>query len=153
MTIDGRFERAQRAIDCIIAVTSIAWFGRAPAKAASLWGNMNPLAKSLLFTMRHARVYAASNLARLHGASQEAVGQALRELIDEGLVRECNNARGQKGYCSTQTAPALPLAQPGDAAVSTTVATFPVTRRLDGVLTDYISSIESHRSLAMLARR
>lgn len=153
MVIDGRFEPARHAIDRVIAVTSMAWFGRAPAKAASLWRNMDPLAKSLLFTMRHARVYAPSNLARLHGASQEAVSHALRALIEEGLVRECNNARGQRGYCSTQAAPALPLAQPGDAAALTTVATFPVTRRLDGRLTDYVSSIESHRMLAMLVRR
>jgi hypothetical protein len=153
MAIDGRFESVQHAIDRVIAVTSIAWFGRAPAKAASHWRNMNPLAKSLLFTMRHARVYAPSNLARLHGAAPEAVGEALRALIEEGLVRECNNARGQKGYCSTQAAPALPLTQAGDTPSPTSVATFPVTRRLDGLLTDYISSIESHRTLAMLVRR
>ncbi len=104
--------------------------------------------------MRAGRAYTASNLARLHGASLDASNSALRELVAEGKLRPCYNARREQAFCSTREEPSpAPDDADGSTQLLTTVATFPVTRRVEGSLTDYGRLIDAHRALAMLARR
>jgi hypothetical protein len=111
---------------------------------------MDPLIESLMLKMRHSRVYTAVTFARLFGVSEKAVEAALATLIASGKVRTCINARRDVGYCLSGATPvsASPL-QPD----ATTVATPPLTRRVDGALAGYDRQLGAHRSLAMLVRR
>lgn len=110
----------------------------------------DPLIDSLMLKMRYNRVYTAVTFARLFGVSEKAVEAALATLIDAGKVRACSNARRDVGYCLAGAAP-----MPSSTALSeiTTVATPPLTRRVDGVLIGYDRELDTHRSLAMLVRR
>lgn len=112
---------------------------------------MDPLIESLMLKMRHNRVYTAVTFARLFGVSEKAVETALATLIASGKVRTCINARRDVGYCLSGATPisSAPLL-PADA---TTVATPPLTRRVDGALAGYDRQLDAHRSLAMLVRR
>lgn len=101
--------------------------------------------------MRRGRVYTSSNLSRIHRIESAAVVLALGELVDQGVLRTCLNSRKLPGYCLVEAA-VLP-AQADDTKPPRAVATPPVTRRLDGALSGYETGIETHRALAMLARR
>ncbi|MDQ0625919.1 hypothetical protein QFZ39_005194 [Paraburkholderia graminis] len=111
---------------------------------------MDPLIESLMLKMRHSRVYTAVTFARLFGVSEKAVEAALATLIESGKVRTCTNARRNVGYCLGGATPVSASRLPSDA---TTVATPPLTRRVDGALAGYDRQLDAHRSLAMLVRR
>ncbi|WGS51717.1 hypothetical protein LFL96_09560 [Paraburkholderia sp. D15] len=111
---------------------------------------MDPLIDSLMLKMRHNRVYTAGTFARLFGVSETAIDAALATLIASGKVRSCINARRDTGYC---LAGAKPIPATQVLADITTVATPPLTRRIDGTLAGYDRQLDVHRSLAMLARR
>ncbi|SEE71309.1 hypothetical protein SAMN02787142_4473 [Burkholderia sp. WP9] len=111
---------------------------------------MDPLIESLMLKMRHSRVYTAVTFARLFGVSEKAVEAALATLIASGKVRTCINARRDVGYCLSGATPVC--ASPLEPDV-TTVATPPLTRRVDGALAGYDRQLDAHRSLAMLVRR
>jgi hypothetical protein len=109
---------------------------------------------TLLLTMRAGRAYTARNLARLHGTPVDTLNHALHELAEDGKIRPCYNSRREKGYCAARVEPP-PASETGEdtAQVATSVATQPVTRRLDSALTGYGSAMDAHRALAMLVRR
>jgi predicted DNA-binding transcriptional regulator len=111
---------------------------------------MDALSTSLMLKMRHNRVYTAVTFARLFGVSEKMIEHALAALIESGAVRTCANARRNIGYCLSGATPVTgikPLPE------STSIATQPVLRRIDGVLAGYDGQLDALRSLAMLARR
>jgi hypothetical protein len=111
---------------------------------------MDPLINSLMLKMRHNRVYTVATFARLFGVSETVLEAALATLVETGKVRACFNARRDMGYC---LAGAKPVGVSADLSDVTTVATLPVTRRIDGALAGYERQLDAHRSLAMLTRR
>jgi hypothetical protein len=115
---------------------------------------MRPLSTSLLLTMRRGRIYTASNLGRLLGEKADAVEQALCELVADGSVEACNKSMNVLGYRRSELMHVQQTAHPDTRQeAETSVATSPVTRRLEGSLSGYSASIERHRVLAMLVRR
>lgn len=111
---------------------------------------MDPLINSLMLKMRHNRVYTIGTFSRRFGVSEQVVESALATLVESGKVRACFNARRDIGYC---LAGAKPVGGSTGLSDVTTVATLPVTRRVDGALAGYERQLDAHRSLAMLIRR
>lgn len=111
---------------------------------------MDPLTNSLMLKMRHNRVYTIGTFSRKFGVSEQVLESALATLVESGKVRACFNARRDIGYC---LAGAKPVGGSTGLSNVTTVATLPVTRRVDGALAGYERQLDAHRSLAMLIRR
>jgi hypothetical protein len=103
--------------------------------------------------MRRGRIYTAANLARLLGEKVSTVDEALCELVASGSIEACNQSMHALGYRRAEVHSAQPTQSDSTQPTETSVATFPVTRRLEGSLTGYGASMEQHRALAMLARR
>lgn len=111
---------------------------------------MDSLINRLMLKMRHNRVYTIGTFARRFGVSEKVREPALATLVESGKVRACFNARRDMGYC---LAGAKPVGASASLSNVTSVATLPVTRRIDGALAGYERQLDAHRSLAMLTRR
>jgi hypothetical protein len=98
---------------------------------------MRPLATSLLFTMRRGRIYTAANLARLLGEKVSTVDEALCELVANGSIEACNQSTHALGYRRAEVHTTQPAVADATQQTELSVATFPVSRRLEGSLTGY----------------
>jgi hypothetical protein len=112
-----------------------------------------PLVASLLLTMRHGHVYSAANLGRLLGVSVDEITNALCKLVEDGTIRASDIGSDGHGYCRDLPGQTLHAGRDDSQQAATSIATFPVTRKLEGTLSGYEKAMEQHRALAMLARR
>lgn len=84
----------------------------------------------------------------------DTVNEALCELVAHGSVGLRDNGLKAMGYCRNEAGETPSAQQYTDSPLAaTSIATFPVTRKLEGSLSGYDSAIQQHRNLAMLARR
>ncbi|MFL9995442.1 hypothetical protein SAMN05444172_5596 [Burkholderia sp. GAS332] len=112
------------------------------------------LTRSLLLDqMKEGQCYTVTRLAQTFGKPTDAVRNLLHALIEDGAVTRCDQSsrivRFQRstGFISAVDTESADAAD----ALTTTVATFPITRTFSGTMTDY--DLNAHRMLAMLTRR
>jgi len=107
----------------------------------------------LLAYLQWGQEYSATQLAHLLQVPRSAAAGMLRELSDEGLLRIIRKSARVVHFTPERPNP-RPRAKrdPRPASTPTSVATFPITRTLEGCLSGYDSELTRQRRLALLAR-
>jgi hypothetical protein len=104
-----------------------------------------------LIACRFGRDYNPTYLAQYFDETTAILRDALCVLAQEGFVKMINKADGKIAFRRVRNDFPVQGDNPNDQIRS--VATFPVTRRLTGILSDYGASLASVRDLALLTRR
>jgi predicted ArsR family transcriptional regulator len=108
---------------------------------------------NLLSRMRRGHDYTATDLAERFSEPTTTVRDMLCTLVEEGRVEmSSKSSRMMRFRLAEARVAASQSDQGGGEAAVTSVATFPVTRTLNGSLCGYDSTLTRHRALAMLAR-
>jgi hypothetical protein len=114
---------------------------------------MNLESTVLLAHMRRGREYSATYLAHQLGQSPSSIRELLCELAQEGRVHMSSRSSRIILFRLAEPLVSDRGSSPDEGLIEpTSVATFPVTRNVGGVLTDYDASLARHRALAMLGR-
>jgi hypothetical protein len=106
---------------------------------------------TLLDRMRIGRDYNLTYLAQYFDVTTAILRDALCALAQEGFVKMINKADGKIAFRRVRND--FPVQGDNPTEQIRSVATFPVTRRLTGILSDYGASLASVRDLALLTRR
>jgi hypothetical protein len=106
---------------------------------------------NLLGRMQIGRDYHPTYLAQYFDVTTAILRGALCALAQEGFVKMINKADGKIAFRRIRNE--LPEQGENPPAQVRSVATFPVTRHVTGILSDYGASLASVRDLALLTRR
>jgi hypothetical protein len=106
---------------------------------------------TLLNRMQIGRDYNPTYLAPHFDVTTAILRDTLCALAQEGFVKMINKVDGKIAFRRVKTE--LPVQGDNPAEPSRSTATFPVTRRVTGVLSGYGASLASVRDLALLTRR
>jgi hypothetical protein len=106
---------------------------------------------TLLNRMQIGRDYNPTYLAQHFDVTTAILRDTLCALAQEGFVKMINKVDGKIAFRRVKTE--LPVRGDNPAEPSRTTATFPVTRRVTGILSGYGASLASVRDLALLTRR